>query len=351
MDKNIGKIVGDYKIVSYSKNEKNVTLYECQCLICNHKRYMRIGDFNRSSNKHSSSFCREDYFKYDFNNNRDDDYSFEGDSGQRTNKDNNTLYKLKCKKCGNIKLATSDELNRNHYYHNFHNCGESVYNERSGMIFEDTQIDSFIKKNEGNRDLIYKCHCIVCGREKIMRYGNMYQHKGTSHHNCSKQVLNMPYVECFRKKWCDMRGRTTNPLNDHYKQYGGRGITSDDYINYIDFYDDMYESFIKHVNKHGIENTTLERIDVNKSYTKDNIRWATREEQSDNFQRTTYFKVIQPDGTYSIERNVNKYEREHGFTHNFIRNRLFGIVKTNSFNGIVYELINKEDIDYEIFAS
>ena len=49
-----------------------------------------------------------------------------------------------------------------------------------------------------------------------------------------------------------------------------------------EFRDDMWKSFLIHVKKYGVENTTLERINNLKGYSKDNCRWATRQEQSKN---------------------------------------------------------------------
>ena len=65
------------------------------------------------------------------------------------------------------------------------------------------------------------------------------------------------------------KGRCNNIKGKDYHNYGGRGIKMlwDDFNS---FSRDMYMSFLIHVSLYGEYNTTLERIDVNGHYCKDN---------------------------------------------------------------------------------
>lgn len=59
---------------------------------------------------------------------------------------------------------------------------------------------------------------------------------------------------------------------------------------YEEFYNDMYESYVEHVKKYGEKQTTIDRIDNNWDYCKENCRWATYQEQLDNRKNTVWLE-------------------------------------------------------------
>lgn len=69
--------------------------------------------------------------------------------------------------------------------------------------------------------------------------------------------------------------------NSRIKNYGGRGIKCL-WKTFEDFRDDMHESYLAHSVEHGEKNTSIDRIDVNGNYHKENCRWATPLEQGRN---------------------------------------------------------------------
>ena len=80
-----------------------------------------------------------------------------------------------------------------------------------------------------------------------------------------------------------MKQRCDNEKSSEYNNYGGRGITvCDRWKSFENFKEDMYESYIKHVEEFGEKNTTLDRVGVDGNYHKDNCRWATYKEQMNN---------------------------------------------------------------------
>lgn len=84
--------------------------------------------------------------------------------------------------------------------------------------------------------------------------------------------------------WSDMRQRCRNPRYPQWKDYGGRGITiCPTWDDYKQFAADMGERPAGH---------TLDRIDNDGPYSKENCRWASRKDQARN-QRVTRTVLIE----------------------------------------------------------
>ncbi len=84
------------------------------------------------------------------------------------------------------------------------------------------------------------------------------------------------YKSKFGGIFYGIRNRCTN-----HPRYAGRGIKNL-WPSLESFRDDMYESYLEHVEKFGQHDTSIDRIDVNGHYCKENCRWATAKIQSNN---------------------------------------------------------------------
>jgi hypothetical protein len=87
------------------------------------------------------------------------------------------------------------------------------------------------------------------------------------------------------KTWLCMIYRCTKPAHEHYKYYGGRGVSvCDRWRTFSNFYADMGKRPI---------GMTLDRINNEGNYEPSNCRWATKKEQMAN-SRPKQRKYIGP---------------------------------------------------------
>lgn len=129
--------------------------------------------------------------------------------------------------------------------------------------------------------------------------------------------LSRKHGHCSRLKptrvwmcWRNMLSRCLNTKNREYNNYGGRGITV------CDSWRDSFAAFLADMGDCPTARHTIERIDNNASYCKENCKWATPAEQNRN-KRTNHFLSLN-----GVTRTLVDWAAIIGIRHATLRERL-----------------------------
>lgn len=129
-----------------------------------------------------------------------------------------------------------------------------------------------------NKNSSWLCRC-ECGNKKIILRCNLVTGKSKSC-GCTTRKHGLSETK-FGKIFYQMKERCNNKNKECYKDYGSRGITvCDRWSKLENFRDDMYKSYKEH--KLNNSYTSIDRINNDGNYCKENCKWATRKEQMNN---------------------------------------------------------------------
>ena len=123
-----------------------------------------------------------------------------------------------------------------------------------------------------------KCRC-ECGTEKFVNVSSLSKGKSKS---CWCWIYThwMTWTRIYTI-YDHIKQRCTNPKNPNRPLYWWKWVKNL-WNSFEDFYRDMGESYENHVRRYWEKNTTIDRLDSGWNYCKENCRWATRLEQSNN---------------------------------------------------------------------
>ena len=172
-----------------------------------------------------------------------------------------------------------------------------------------------IRKPSGRSVIYWICQC-DCGN--ITKVNTQSLQSGCTK-SCGcwnvKQIIKRSKTHGKRhtrlyNSWAAMKQRCTNQNAINYPNYGGRGITiCEEWLNSFEqFANDMGDP---PTNKHSIE-----RIDNNLGYCKENCKWATREERNSN-KRNCHLLSFN-----GKTMNIMSWAKETGLPKTTIRRRL-----------------------------
>jgi len=151
------------------------------------------------------------------------------------------------------------------------------------------EAEPYINPNTGKKAKKYLCQC-SCGNQTTVRASHLkncsikscgclrdetaskkwYKHG----HTTNKQTSNTYY------SWTAMKSRCDSRTDRQYKYYGGRGIAyNPKWSKFENFLADMGEA---------PQGLTIERVNVNGSYCKENCVWATDKQQANNTRRNVF---------------------------------------------------------------
>jgi hypothetical protein len=162
--------------------------------------------------------------------------------------------------------------------------GKTTRLELTGQVFGRLKV----LENAGvdkEKKLLWKCEC-VCGNSLVVVGGSLRSGL-TKSCGCLRKEVSSGLTKTHGMRehplystWCNIKGRCLNTKRKEYNYYGRRGIrVCDEWVNdFPRFLSDMGD---KPSSKHSID-----RVDNNGNYCKENCRWSTKSEQSRNCRNT-----------------------------------------------------------------
>lgn len=158
---------------------------------------------------------------------------------------------------------------------------EDIISEMIGRRFGRLIVIEFIERKLTH--IFFKCKC-DCGnytvvssnnlrRNHVQSCGCLQRERASNYHFKHGESLNKTTEY---RTWKLIKYRCSNINDKKYSHYGGRGVTM------CKEWMESFETFLKDMGRKPCHNYSIERIDVNGNYDKNNCKWATNYEQNRN---------------------------------------------------------------------
>lgn len=144
-----------------------------------------------------------------------------------------------------------------------------------GRRFSRLKVMEEKRLNDGRRGWMCVCNC---GNTKIVRTNHLLD-GSTKSCGCYRKEVNKKHGKrnsLTYSVWSNIKQRCYNPNASGYENYGGRGI------KVCSRWKNSFENFYYDMGKRPSKNHSIDRVNNNGDYSKENCRWATKKQQNRN---------------------------------------------------------------------
>lgn len=191
------------------------------------------------------------------------------------------------------------------------NKQKELSGKRAGKL---TAIKRIGTNKEGRAIWLCQCDCGLSTERTSSSIELAIKNKKQSHCGCdpSGKTHGLSKEKHLYWVWASIIQRCENPSNKDYENYGARGIY------FCDECRNNFGSFHKWAKSSGYRRgLTIERVDVDKGYNKDNCSWIENEKQSLNCRRSI---MLRYNGKI---KHISDWAREYNLNYKTLKGRIF----------------------------